>query len=825
MAKRVMVVDDSVSVRQVQKMVLSQAGYEVVEAVDGKDALSKLNHVQVSLIFTDLNMPNLDGVGLDSDGEVGHDSPYDPRGHGHHRVPGGEEARGQGGGRDGLDCEAFHSGSIAGRHQEGDRRVSAMNGFEQLSATYREEASEQLGELEASLLELEDHPGDTDLVARAFRAMHTIKGSGAMFGFTDIASFTHELETVFDQVRSGKVPVTPELVGLALKCKDHIRDLLAGTATAASPESRPLLDGLRALLPAAAAPAAAPAMKQASPSAEAPAVQKTYRIRFRPHRELFRNGTNPLGLLAELRSMGPCEVVAYLEAVPALEELCPEDCYLSWDVVLTTAKDLNAIRDVFIFVEDLCELRIDLLDDGGESEAVDYKKLGEILVERGDLSPEQLKEALGAQKRIGDLLEEKQMVSGDAVVAAAAEQRVVREQRAKRDGPGSAADPATSIRVAAEKLDHLVDLVGELVIAEARLTRIAATRDDPQLLSVAEDIERLSAELRDNTLNIRMVPIGTTFARFKRLTRDLSAELGKTIEFATEGAETELDKTVIERLVDPLVHLIRNSCDHGIESPAARTAAGKAEAGTVKLSAYHSGPNVFIEIRDDGAGLDLAAVRKKAVERGLVEADEQLTNKEVSNLIFAPGLSTAKALSNVSGRGVGMDVVKRAIEALRGTVEVESERGAGTTIRIKLPLTLAIIEGLLVAVGESSYVLPMSIVEECVEVARKDGDRSGARLAPVRGELVPYVRLREWFAVDGDRPAIEQIAIASVEGQRYGFVVDHVIGQHQTVIKTLGKMYRDVKGLSGATILGDGTVALIVDIPTLIQSAKAALAA
>lgn len=701
-----------------------------------------------------------------------------------------------------------------------------MSGFEQLASTYREEAAEQLSELEASLLELEDNPGDSDLVARAFRAMHTIKGSGAMFGFTDIASFTHELETAFDQVRAGKIPITAELVGLALRCKDFIRDLLSGVSTASSPEREPLLEALRALMPKGEAPSAAPESKRALEGPKAVAAEKTFRIRFRPHRDLFRNGTNPLGLLAELRSLGRCEVVAHVDGIPALEELSPEDCYLAWDAVLTTAKDLNAVRDVFIFVEDLCELRVDLLDDGGEGGAADYKKLGEILVERGDLSPDQLKEVLSAQKRIGDLLEDKRLVSSDAVAAAAAEQRVVREQRAKRDASATAAgEQAQSIRVGAEKLDHLVDLVGELVIAEARLTRIAAASDDPHLLSVAEDIERLSAELRDNTLNIRMVPIGTTFARFKRLTRDLAAELGKEIEFASDGAETELDKTVIERLVDPLVHLIRNSCDHGVEAPSARTAAGKPAAGTVKLSAYHSGPNVFIEIRDDGAGLDLEAVRRKALERGLIEAGQQLTNKEIVNLIFAPGLSTAKEVSNVSGRGVGMDVVKRAIEALRGTVEVESERGAGTTIRVKLPLTLAIIEGLLVAVGDSSYVLPMSIVEECVEITRKDPERAGASLAPVRGELVPYVTLREWFGVEGERPPIEQIAIATVEGQRYGFVVDHVIGQHQTVIKTLGKMYRDTKGVSGATILGDGAVALIVDVPALIQTAKAALAA
>jgi two-component system chemotaxis sensor kinase CheA len=382
-----------------------------------------------------------------------------------------------------------------------------------------------------------------------------------------------------------------------------------------------------------------------------------------------------------------------------------------------------------------------------------------------------------------------------------------------------------SIRVGASKLDSLVDLVGELVIAQARLAQMAASRDDAQLVAIAEDVGRLSAELRDNTLNIRMVPIGTTFGRFKRLVHDLAAELGKEIELATDGAETELDKTVIERLGDPLVHLIRNCCDHAIETPQAREAVGKPRGGTVRLMAYHSGPSVFIEIRDDGAGLDAAAIRKKAVEQGLIAADSSLSEREIHKLIFLPGFSTAKRVSNVSGRGVGMDVVKRSVEALRGSIQIESESGKGTTIRLKLPLTLAIIEGLLVAVGDANYVLPMSLVEECVELSGEDiANAHGSHLATVRGQRVPYLRLRDWFGISGERPPIEQIAITASEGQRVGLVVDGVVGQHQTVIKTLGRMYHDVNGLSGATILGDGTLALIVDVPALLRTASGTMA-
>ena len=694
-----------------------------------------------------------------------------------------------------------------------------MKILDQLAASYREEAAERIAELEVTLLELETRPRDADLVDRAFRAMHTIKGSGAMFGFDDVAAFTHELETVFDQVRAGKLAVSPELVGLALEAKDLIRALLDGAEAAPADRER-LVAALRRQLPGGVEPSPTGAATAAAAPPAAGGLPRTYRVRFKPHPEIFLDGTNPLGLLAELRALGPCQVVAHTADVPLLEALSPETCHVAWDAILTTDRGENAIRDVFIFIEDRCELRLELVDDATRSGA-DDRRLGEILVARGDLSPAQLGQALAERQRVGELLAEKGLVTPEAVQAAVVEQQVVREERARRAG---AAQAASSVRVAAEKLDLLVDLVGEVVIAQARLTRIASQRDDPELLAVSEDIERLTAALRDGTLEIRMVPIGTTFSRFKRLVHDLAAELGKEIELVTEGAETELDKTVIERLGDPLVHVIRNSCDHGIEAPEVRRAAGKPARGTVRLSAAHSGASVVVEIRDDGAGLDAAAIRAKAVERGLVAPEAKLSEKELFNLIFLPGFSTARQVSALSGRGVGMDVVKRSVDALRGTVEVESARGGGTTLRIRLPLTLAIIEGLEVAVGDVSYVLPLSAVEECVELTREDVER-GHGVAAVRGELVPYLRLRELFAVPGERPPIEQIAIVTVEGSRYGFAVDHVIGQHQTVIKSLGRMYRDVKGMSGATILGDGTVALIVDLPALVQGSAARAAA
>jgi len=335
-------------------------------------------------------------------------------------------------------------------------------------------------------------------------------------------------------------------------------------------------------------------------------------------------------------------------------------------------------------------------------------------------------------------------------------------------------------------------------------------------------VERLTGELRDSALNIRMLPIGSTFSKFKRLVRDLSSELGKEIELTTDGAETELDKTVIEKLNDPLVHLIRNSLDHGIEQPEARVAAGKTRHGTVHLAAVHSGDSVLITIQDDGAGLDKEAIRSKAIERGVIAAQAELTDKELFNLIFAPGFSTAKKISSISGRGVGMDVVKRAIEALRGTIDITSVHGEGTRITVRIPLTLAIIESLLVRIGPDFFMMPLSLVDECVELTRQDVARSNGRhLANVRDHLVPYIPLRERFLIRGDCPDIEQIVITEVNGSRIGFVVDQVIGEHQTVIKSLGRAYKNVEGISGATILGDGSVALILDVPQLVQSVEA----
>jgi two-component system chemotaxis sensor kinase CheA len=736
-----------------------------------------------------------------------------------------------------------------------------MSNVDQHKNAFLEEAYELLAELETSLLELEETPDNLDTIGRIFRAMHTIKGSGAMFGFDEISAFTHEVETIFDLVRNGEMAASKELIDLTLSARDHIKLMLDSPDTNAEQkqDGDEIVEALKKLAPRTQteqqpAPDSPSTIQENPPESNSGERQITYRIRFRPSPDVFAMGNNPLFLLDELRALGDCTVIAHKDNIPYLQEMDPELCYVSWDVVLTTTELFNTIKDVFIFVQDDCQLDINVIDDTGGSDEesladvleetgciqtddtnklmASYKRLGDILVERGDITQQEIDKVLSEQKRIGEMLVDKGLLDSAMVASALAEQQRVKEvhkndtvaQQNKEKAAvqrQTASEAPSSIRVASDKLDKLVDLVGELVTVQARLTQTSSSRNDPEILSIAEEVEHLTNELRDNTMSVRMVPIGSMFSKFKRLVRDLSAETGKEIEMTTDGAETELDKTVIERLNDPLVHLIRNSIDHGIEPPEVREANTKTRQGSVHLSARHSGANVLIEIKDDGAGLNAEAIKAKAVERGLIDAGAEISEKELYQMILAAGFSTAQKVTSVSGRGVGMDVVKQNIEALRGSIEINSKKGSGTTMTLRLPLTLAIIDGLLVEIGEDYYVMPLSLVEECVELTRDDVARAhGRQIANVRGEIIPYISLREEFIIDGDKPDIEQIVIVSINNQRVGFVVDDVVGEHQTVIKTLGTFYKDVEGLSGATILGDGTVALILDVPKLFQKVQ-----
>ncbi len=687
-----------------------------------------------------------------------------------------------------------------------------------------EEALEMLSGIESDLLDLEKDPSDSEAVSSILRALHTIKGSGAMVGFDEVAAFAHQIETVYDFIRKGKLVSTKSLIDLTLESCDLVQSMIrrtrpedirfddqAGTLLSRLSELCPELNDIKG-------PGKGLLRREEIPKVPPQGTRITYRIRFRPQPDIFLKGTDPVLLLDELRGLGECLVLVHNDQIPDLRSLDPEKCCIYWDIILTTDRGIDAIKDVFIFIEDECELRIDIIDEGETAlDEKDYKKIGEILLEKKDVEPEDLERILRERKPIGEVLVSEGLVPRTRVEAALTEQvhvRRMREQRLK-------SEVISSLRVSSDKLDRLVNLAGELVTVQARLSQTSFSRSDPELLSIAEEVERLTGELRESAMSMRMVPIGTTFARFRRLVRDLSAELGKEAELITYGGETELDKSVIEKLQDPLVHLIRNSLDHGLESPQIRESSGKPRKGTISLAAMHSGDKVRIEIRDDGAGLDGEGIRIKALEKGLITAADGLSDRDLYPLILLPGFSTSGNVTNISGRGVGLDVVKRAVDSLRGSIEINSEKGAYTDIALSLPLTLAIIDGLLVKISDDFFVLPLSSVEECVELRRKDaGKNNGRHIANVRGQIVPYVSIRDQFTTGGSRPDIEQIVIIVHENRKVGFVVDTVLGEYQTVIKTLGRAFRNVIGISGATILGDGTVALIIDIPGIIRIAE-----
>ena len=651
---------------------------------------------------------------------------------------------------------------------------------------FRQEAAELLEQLEQALLDLEQSPDDRDLVNTAFRALHTIKGSGAMFGFEQVAAFAHEFESAFDRVRKGETAADHDLIAIALNAKDFIRSQIERPEETDAVIGVCILADLRKLI-AAAGGRAAPVLEASEP--EPVGALATWRLRIRFNKDVLVNGSNPLLLLDELRGLGECRVTVQCDGVPPLADMEPDGCYLGWDVLLTMSHPRSAIDEVFMFVIDDMQLQVE------PAEAVGKVAAPVIRAEAAPAAP----------------------VAHAAPATAHVEHAAgVHETSAKRSG----GKEASTIRVPAERLDEMMDRVGELVIAQARLTQLATGGGGTK--GVAEEIERLTSALRDAMMGIRMVPIGSLFGRFRRLVHDLSRDLGKEIEMTTAGEETELDKTMIERLADPLVHVIRNAADHGLEGPDVRQAAGKPAAGHISLVARHAGAEVLISVSDDGRGLDAKRIRAKAEENGLVTADAVLTDTELNQLIFHPGFSTAKEVSALSGRGVGMDVVKRTIESMRGSIDIATQLGQGTTITLRLPLTLAIIEGLLVRVADARYVIPLTAVEECVELSAADDMRSkGRSFLNIRGDLVPFLRLRELFDEPGEPDAHQKVVVVSAGDTRVGLVVDQIIGSHQTVIKSLSKLHTDVPSFSGATILGDGAVALILDVLHLIALGQA----
>ncbi|KJC36281.1 chemotaxis protein CheA [Bradyrhizobium sp. LTSP849] len=666
---------------------------------------------------------------------------------------------------------------------------------------FRQEASELFEVLEGALLDLGLRPDDRELVDSAFRALHTIKGSGAMFGFDKVASFTHEFETAFDRVRKGEIKPTQELISVALAAKDYIRALIEDPQSTDDVIGDGILDDLKRFVLSDQPAAPVAEIAEAPPLAPAESKQAGWHLYLEFESHILRNGSNPLDLLEDLCKLGPCFVVPITDGIPFLDEMDPEDCYLKWDVKLHAACDKDAIDDVFMFVQDELKLTLAPLEHVEAPPAPLFLPLDE--------------ESAGVVETPAPVVE--------AVAAPVAVQPVAKAETKSESKPESKPESKrdiATVRVQAERLDELMDRVGELVIAQARLTQLAASGSDLSIKMIAEEIERLASSLRDTTIGARMVPIGSLFGRFRRLIHDLSRDLSKPVDFVTTGEDTELDKTMIECLADPLVHLIRNAIDHGIEDTATRAANGKTEQGRIELAAVHSGAQVLVTVKDNGGGLNTARIRAKAEEQGLIAVGATLSDHEIHQFLFHPGFSTAQTISALSGRGVGMDVVKRTIENMRGSIDLTTRPGQGTTVTLRLPLTLAIIEGLLIRVGEGRYIIPLSAVEECVELTAEDERSRGRNFLNIRGNLVPFLRLREIMSSSGSPDRHQKTIIISTGESRVGLVADQIIGNHQTVIKSLSKLHSDVTIFSGATILGDGTAALILDVAQLVVLAQ-----
>ncbi|KOP51054.1 chemotaxis protein CheA [Pseudomonas coronafaciens pv. porri] len=674
--------------------------------------------------------------------------------------------------------------------------------LDQAQQTFIVEARELLQAMEESLLQLESEPGDVDAIGAVFRAAHTIKGSAGLFGLTPIVSFTHIVEDVLDRLREGSVSVDAQLIAVLLKSGDHMLELIDVVASRGEQLQPPALEreaALRQALQVYQAPDTTQAAEEAAATGvtDGEEVEASWHISLRFGVDVFRNGMDPLSFLRYLNTLGQMvKVTTVTDSIPAVESWDPESCHLGFEIEFRSAAGHAAINEVFDFVREDCAVEITLID---QVEA-DAEPVGTELVSQNERS---------TVVASGELLGDQRAVPREPGIATVVDRSQSGDQKSK-DG--------RYVRVNADKLDELINLVGELVIASAGASLLAKSCDNDPLQEASSTVSGLVEQILDGALHLRMIPIGDTFNRFRRVVRDVSQELGKDIDLIINGAETELDKTVVEKIGDPLMHLLRNSMDHGIESAEARRAAGKPAKGHLSLNAYHDSGSIVIEIADDGAGLNRERILDKAQQRGLVAAGASLTDQEIYNLIFEPGFSTAEAVTNLSGRGVGMDVVKRNITLLRGTVDLDSQPGQGTIVRIRLPLTLAIINGFLVGIDQSTYVIPLDMVQECIELDEQDRQTSRDNgYLDLRGEVLPLVYLREHFNHEGHAARRQNVVVVRYAEHKAGLVVDDLLGEFQTVIKPLGKLFGALRGISGSTILGSGAVALILDVPALLN--------
>jgi two-component system, chemotaxis family, sensor kinase CheA len=719
------------------------------------------------------------------------------------------------------------------------------NDFAQFQDAFFDEVAEHLAVVEEGLLALEQSPDDRDLLNKIFRSAHSIKGGAGMFGFTAVSQFTHKMETLLDLLRNGQKAVTPAVADLLLKSTDCLKTLIDATKTGVAVEDE-TVQQLTAEL-AAASDTKAKVEEKVGTKAQvetgnrsASSTASTFSITWTPPEWLFRRGLDPLQVMRELRDIGTLtEVVMDQSQLPELTKIDPETCYLSWRMQLETSQDLKAIEKVFEFVREESVLKIEetTVSSSGfqvsgsnaqhetrnqqpETAEGRSKPIGQILVETGVVAPAALDKALAQQKKVGEILVEQKAVTPQQLEQALQKQKQDSSAQAKK------ADTA-SIRVDTGKIDKLINLVGELVITQSMLSDLGSRfeiRQLPVLLERVAQLERNTREIQERVMGIRMLPIGTAFSRFPRLVRDLSAKAGKKIQLVLAGEDTELDKTVIESIGDPLTHLVRNSADHGLEPPEERVDNNKSEVGTIRLNAFHEGGSICITVEDDGRGLHRDKILAKAVKQGLIGDGEKLADDQIWPLIFKPGFSTAEKITDVSGRGVGMDVVKRNIESLGGTVSIKTATGQGTTFTLKLPLTLAIIEGMTVRVGKDTYIIPLLSILESIQPkagAVKTVVEKG-ELINVRDTYLPVIRLYEVFALEPEHraPTKAILLILETEGERVAVMVDEILGQQQVVIKSMEQNFRKVEGIAGATILGDGTVGFILDVRGLLEIAR-----
>ncbi len=701
-------------------------------------------------------------------------------------------------------------------------------GLEQFHQTFFEECLEGLDAMETGLLRLEAGGAEADVINTIFRAAHSIKGGSATFGFAEVARFTHVLETLLNEMRDGRRTVTPAAIALLLRSVDCLRTMLVAVQqgeTDALPCAAELQVGLEGMLvedrsdvvgrsglQTATSPSGDGSYRSATQTP--PATPLCWTIVFRPQPHLFRTGNDPVRIFRELQGLGRLEVQIDTGTLPVFAELDPETCFLGWTLTLTGDVGRAQIEEAFAWVQDDAELEIsegrsDLQianseDKSGLQTANSPSGDGSYQAATQDAQPA----TSDADAMTGELIHERR--KGD---------------RRKEERRATGAD-TTSIRVGIDKVDAVINLVGELVITQSMLSACGENFDMHRLHKLQDglvQLERNTRELQESVMRMRMLPISFAFNRFPRMVHDLSAQLDKKVELKISGEGTELDKTVIEKIVDPLVHLVRNGIDHGIEPPAARAAAGKPATGTLSLNAYHKGGNIVIEVADDGQGLNREKILAKAIARGLVRADAQLAPEQIDELVFLPGFSTADNVSDVSGRGVGMDVVRRNIQALGGTVEIFSEPGAGSRFTIRLPLTLAIMDGQSVAVGREYYIVPLVSIVESMQVRAGMVNQVAGRgeLFRFREDYLPIIRLYDVFGAEPRTRALDQGLLVVVEGdgRKVGLFVDDLLGQQQVVVKSLETNYQRVEGISGATILGDGSVALILDVPGLIRVA------